>query len=192
MADKKFSKYLYLNKGYKKNGEEKVQGAIKLFLKKPYNSLQVYPGVRTVAVGNKQHTVGSVEGSVKVDGFLKSQIEYAFNTEVEENSYLQIKVSLWDKKAEALEKFNLDERDLLLFFVSNIELNSFSKKDGSTGYALTATAYDFEMLRKAPSAAQSDSSAKAPVHQEPDSDYDMDAVNESDDFDFADNGDLPF
>ena len=121
MADneKKFNKALYLkkNKVIRKGQEtEVVDGAVKLWLKNPYGEQAAYTYRNDIQATDRQgapitRSVCNVEGSMRVDEFLAKQLKYFFGLELPVDSFINVRISLWDKRADALMKFGPQEKD---------------------------------------------------------------------------------
>lgn len=139
------AKAFYFHRAYNRNGQEVVAGGVKIYLRKPYGS-QTLENVREVMGQNGPRTVCNVEGSVKLDQYMVKQIAYFFNVNLSEGSFLQVRVGVWGSMGKALSKFPLNEGDCYLFMASNVRMESFSKRDGSTGYQIVVTAFDFEHI----------------------------------------------
>ena len=141
-------KNFYFKHGYDRNGQQIVDGAVKIFLRKPYGQTAL-ASTRDVNTANGSRTVTNVEGSVKLDDFMVKQIKYFFNVDLPIDSYINVRIGVWGSMGKALAKFNLNDGDLYMFMASRAELQNFAKKDGSTGYQLSISAFDFEPIRTA-------------------------------------------
>ena len=185
-------KCFYFKHGCDRNGKQIVDGAVKIFLRKPFSQTAL-ASTRDVNTANGSRTVTNVEGSVKLDDFMVKQIKYFFNIDLGVNSYLNVRVGVWGSMGKALAKFNLNEGDLYMFMASRVELQNFTKKDGSTGYQLNVNAFDFEPIRTAGRNNQNGSASQntdaAPQAAQPS----YNAGPGADDFAaIDDSGDLPF
>lgn len=199
----KFSKNLYLKKGVRRKADgaiiDTVDGGIKLWLKKPYGAQAAFTVREVLGAGRDGQQVTrkvcNVEGSLRVDEFLAPQLKYFFSLDLPLDSFIDVRIALWDKRAEALTKFNPQEKDLFMFILTEIHSESFQRRDGSTGYQLSGSAFDFEPLRtqkrenstnaSAPtqSAVQSDAQSAAPSYVAYIGD-DFAAIDDSDDLPF--------
>lgn len=146
------AKNLFLNRLVGANNAVTVYGGARIFVRKPYGSkdLLVARSVNTTDRNGqpRQATVVEVNGSYKVDDLLARQIKYFYGV-VPAETYLNVRVSIWDKMGENLLKFPPNEGDSYMFFFSKVELQQFNRKDGNVGYQLQGTAYDFCRLRTA-------------------------------------------
>lgn len=137
---------LILTKGLvSRNGavEPAVQGAIRVFLQNAYNSDTPLES-RTVTVGDKQRTVVTANASLKVDELMSKQLNYFFGKDVPEGEFVRFRVQLWGKPGDNLMRFNAKKGDLYLFFIKDLRVNNFTRKNGAEGFSLDATAYAFE------------------------------------------------
>lgn len=141
-------KNFYFKHGYDRNGKQIVDGAVKIFLRKPYGQTALST-TRDVNTANGSRTVTNVEGAVKLDDNAVKQIKFFFNVDLPIDSYINVRVGVWGSMGKALAKFNLNDGDLYMFMASRAELQNFTKKDGSTGYQLNISAFDFEPVRTA-------------------------------------------
>lgn len=139
------NKMLFLKRSYNRNGDLVVDGAAKIFLKPDYNTKQLTV-VRSVDGVNGPRTVCNLQGDAKIDEFLAKQIKYFFGADLTIGEFLNIRVGVWGHMGDVISKFELYEKDLYLFFLTNVELNSFTRQNGSIGFQLTCSAYDFEKL----------------------------------------------
>ena len=155
------SKNIFLNKIKSANGNI-VYGAARIFLRKPYGSnelLKTKNVTRTTANGPTPATVTEVSGSLKVDDLLARQAKYFFGVDLPVDMYLNVRVTLWDKVGENFTRFPRTEGESVMFFSGNWKLTSFNRKDGSVGYQLEGSAYDFCALRSAQEQNQGASAA---------------------------------
>lgn len=193
---------LILTKGLiSRNGavEPNVQGAIKVFLQNAYNANSPLTS-RTVDTANGQRTVTTVNASLKTDETMVKQLKYFFNLDIPEGQFVQFRVNLWGNTGDNLGKFNPKNGDLFMFFVRDLRVTQFTRKNGNPGFNLDATAYAFEPVNTGKKAngdggqkpaaskpAQTTTSRPAapayPAQTEYDSD-DFAAVDDSDDLPF--------
>lgn len=173
---KRMIKQLSLDRGYTKNGQEKYYGVVELKLRKNYKGELIVP--RNMVSNNREYTVCNVTGVLFMHELHKKMIQNAFGVELPLDSFLNVDVSIWDGR---LTKFNLSENSRFRFDLRNVQLDTFEKKDGTTGYKLVCTAYDFAPLY---SGGNTQKNEGGQVNSE-----DKDAVEESD---LYDDGDLPF
>lgn len=179
-----------------KNGAvvENVFGGLKLFVRKPYGSQNVLT-TRDVDGPDRngapaQRKVVNAEGFYHVDETFVKAIQYYFGKDVSsENRGLTVRISLWDKVGERLLKFNPQENDLYMFLVRDVRIQEFNRRDGSVGYALQGTAYDFEPLktqkRNSAQPAQNAAPAAAPAQNSNVPAYDdYAAIDDSEDLPF--------
>lgn len=185
---KRNGKSFFMKKGYSKSGKEFTDGALKMFVKKPYGSNDVFT-TRDVMLNGKTQKVGNVVGSVFVDEYAVKALKYNLNlnTDIPADVYVNVRLAFWGKKAELFEKCKINEGDLVMFFCSSFSFTTFAKKDGTTGYQIEGNVYDWDVVKKN---KQTETSSTA-------DNGDMDAVAESD-FnamgftECEDDGDLPF
>lgn len=189
------NKFFYLNNSYDKNGNRIVTGAVKLFLKPNYTTKQMSNTQTVTGVNGNERTVCNVEGSIKLDDRMVTQLKYFFGDNVALNSgdFLNVRVGVWGAMGKALSKFTLNDGDLYMFILTNAKLDTFEKKNGQTGYQLNANAFDFEPLRSAKNAAgtnqnsdktKAGASSAAPAAAASNPSDDFAAVDESDDLPF--------
>lgn len=148
------SKYLFLTKGITShNGviEDTVYGSVKVFLK---NIFGTSSPIRVNSVNgidrNGQpvtRNVTNVEGSYKVDELMARQLKFYFDVEIPKGDFINIRVALWGVPGDNLAKFNINEGDLYMFMLRSISLESFSRRNNTTGYQLSAQAFDFDVVR---------------------------------------------
>ena len=170
MAEKISDAYkLHLNKG--KDGV--VYGGINLFANKFYGTDEVTKLVKTKK-DDRDLSILQINSSYKVDELLKSRIKYYFDVDLEEGSYLGVRASIFSNLATRFDNVSLTNGDYLVVYASNVKLTSFEKKDGTTGYQLDVSAYDFQRIGK--SSKESDETVE---------------TSTSTNFDFSDD-DLPF
>lgn len=139
------NKMLFLKRSYDRNGNLVVDGAAKVFLKPDYNTKQLTV-VRSVDGVNGPRTVCNLQGDAKIDEFLAKQIKYFFGADLTVGEFLNIRVGVWGHMGDVISKFELYEKDLYLFFLTDAKLSSFTRQNGSVGFQLTCSAYDFEKL----------------------------------------------
>lgn len=141
-------KTLYLKKGRTlDNGTTAIDGAIEIFLRKQYDT-QSITSVSEIPTKNGSTTVCNCEGSIKIDEFTQKQLKYFFDVELPIDSYVNIKVGVWGTWGKAFAKFQMAEGDRCMFILNEIKLSSFTRKDGTIGYELRATAFDFKQTYK--------------------------------------------
>ena len=140
-------KALYFKKGFNKNGGEIVDGAVKIFLRKPYGKTEMFTTRDVTSSTGNTRTVTNLEGSIKLDEYMAKQVKYFFNVDLAADTYLNVRVGVWGSMGKAIAKFNLKDGDCYMFLLSNAKMDGFTKKDGSTGYQLNANAFDFEPIR---------------------------------------------
>ena len=146
LEDKTMSNNLNLTKGLiSRNGsvEPTVIGGIKVFLQNAYNANSPL-STRTVDTANGQRTVTTVNASLKTDETMCKQLKYFFGQDVPEGQFVAFRITLWGRPGENLSRFNPKNGDLYLFFVSDMRVNEFTRKNGTPGFALEATAFAFE------------------------------------------------
>ena len=172
-------KALYFKKGFNKNGGEIVDGAVKIFLRKPYGKTEMF-------------TTRDVTSSTgKLDEYMAKQVKYFFNVDLAADTYLNVRVGVWGSMGKAIAKFNLKDGDCYMVLLSNAKMDSFTKKDGSTGYQLNANAFDFEPIRT-DRAQNGNAAQKSNAGSQPAQDTGFSA-GVSDDFAaIEDSEDLPF
>ncbi len=197
MANEKSFKdeLLNLGVGYNKKGEKIVTGDIDMWLKKRYGANSVGVLREVTVAGDKKATVFNVHGSLKLDERQCKTIKYFFGVDYPVDNYIDIDMNVWGKRGESMAKFNLSEGDKYLFSLIDIKMNSFTRRDGSTGYRLVGNARGFKRLyskNNGNKAGMQDTvigaavtNTAAAIATAPQIDYsDFDAVD--------DTGDLPF
>lgn len=175
------------------SSHEIVTGACDFWLKKPYGSQDAVTLRNVTAMGGAQRRVANVEGSLKISEYLGKSLKYYFGVDLPVDSYIDVRIGLWGKKAEAMEKRAPAERDSYMFFLNRIEAKSFTRKNGDTGWQLEGSAFDFCQLEKrAGGTATSAEPAHAP-HQNSAETAQAAYAPSPDDFAIvADDDDLPF
>lgn len=203
MADQKFNKNLYLKKSVRLKGDggitDIVDGGVKLWLKKPYGAQAAFT-VREVLATDREgkqvtRKVCNVEGSLRVDEFLASQLKYFFSLDLPLDSFIDVRIALWGKRGESFAKFNPQEKDLFMFILTEIHLENFPRRDGSTGYQLSGTAFDFEPIRtqKRENGANTNTAPVASAPTQPAAQSNAPSYAAYDDFAAIDDSDdLPF
>ena len=142
------NKMVFFKRSYDRNGNIVVDGAVKLFLKPDYSTKQLAV-VRSVDGQNGPRTVCNLQGDVKIDEFLAKQIKYFFGADLTVGDFMNIRVGVWGHMGDVISKFNLTEKDLYIFFISDAKLSSFNRQNGQVGFQLSCSAYDFEKLHSA-------------------------------------------
>lgn len=142
------NKMVFFKRSYDRNGNIVVDGAVKLFLKPDYSTKQLAV-VRSVDGQNGPRTVCNLQGDVKIDEFLAKQIKYFFGADLTVGDFMNIRVGVWGHMGDVIGKFNLAEKDLYIFFISDAKLSSFNRQNGQVGFQLSCSAYDFEKLHSA-------------------------------------------
>lgn len=200
---------LFLTKGIvKRKGAvvDTVQGAVKVFLGKQYESdSPIKTGTFDVVNPNTGATIQrnycNVRGQVKADSFIAKQMKYFFNQDIPEGDFLTFEISLWGPNADNFVKFNPKVNDLVTFFANSISVTTFPRRNGGTGISVSVQAFAFDMSRnahgenggknsgskqsapKAPAAKQNTAPAAQPSYNAPDFD-DFAAIEEADDLPF--------
>ena len=142
------NKMVFFKRSYDRNGNIVVDGAVKLFLKPDYSTKQLAV-IRSVDGQNGPRTVCNLQGDVKIDEFLAKQIKYFFGADLTVGDFMNIRVGVWGHMGDVIGKFNLAEKDLYIFFISDAKLSSFNRQNGQVGFQLSCSAYDFEKLHSA-------------------------------------------
>lgn len=133
---------LHLNKG-----KDHVYGGLNIFCNKHYGSDEV--GKKTVVEKNgKKLAVLTLASSYKVDEALAAKIKFLFNVDVVKDTYLNVRASVFSNLATRFDNVTIGEGDYLALYASNVKLEEYSKKDGSKGYQLSATCFDFEVRNR--------------------------------------------
>ncbi len=175
-----------------------VYGTIRVFLNNVYNtdSPITVRQINTVDRDGNQTVMNltNVEASFKVNEFDVSALKYFFGEDVAVDEFVNISITISGKRAEAFLKFNPKKGDCFEFGASNVELESFDRRDGSKGHRMNVRVFDFDAgfnrnasgnnNRPDNAAPAANNAAPAKAAAQTTSAGDMAAVDDSDDLPF--------
>lgn len=193
-------KNFMLTKGVRNhNGaiENCVYGTLRVFLNNAYNadSPITKSQVNTTDRDGNETILDltNVEASFKANEYDVNALKYLFGEDVAVDEFVNVRITISGKRAEAFLKFNPKKGDCFEFGACNVELESFDRRNGSKGHRMNARVFDFDTGfnrngngqnntgNPAP-AAKAAAPAKAAVQTA--SAGDMAAVDDSDDLPF--------
>lgn len=195
---------LFLTKGLmssKGKVENTVIGGVKVFLQKAYGSDSPLE-THTVTLGDGSTAEATrVNASLKIDESMARQLKYFFDLDVPAGDFVRFQLTLWGQAGTNLRKFNPQNGDLYLFFISALRVDRFQRKDGTPGFSLAGRAFAFEpaLTKKRadgeankPAAKPAAKAASAPQQAKPAYPEQTETYSEEDFEAIAESDDLPF
>ena len=149
-----FNRSLHFTRVCDQTGKQMIAGAANLFLRNFYNKDTAYELKTYTKKDGSDGFVGTANASVALNDNIRKDIKYWFDVDLPETGYLNIRVTCWNALGQRLEKFHLTTGSHLIFLARNFSMESFPRKDGSTGWQLEVTPYDFIVQKSASSKSE--------------------------------------
>ena len=121
------------------NGTRRVYGSLVGLVNRPSNESAGTVTERTVTVGNEEKKVFNINLSLKINDYDTKKMKYFFGIDVEPNTYLPVRVSMWGIAGERLAKYAPREHEPVEFYFSSGNPDTYKER-----MRLDITAFDFE------------------------------------------------